>query len=287
METLFEKFQRIPAFLFNAWNNFIEIACIEEKKNTNTDEISTEMPNKFAKFLSKEYQVLLKSDFNEEIQRGLKEIKLKMLSYTPKIFAFFLQLSIFSKKIINSNLDLFKLLLIYTNNDEIFLETCEYLEVFKKKFIFAFNNICIYDAEIEQILMDKKSILLKSHAKSSRISLKILQNLQDSPGVSPMNPLDFSLGNERKSTVKSPFLILQRNSQVNFMETNNNIENKEKEGDKSMEDMKLDDDPIEKEKQIKKKLIEELDKWLCFDGFLFIFLLFNNKPCRNQRYFSQ
>lgn len=196
-----------------------------------------------------------------------------MLSYTPKIFASFLQLSIFSKKILNSNLDLFKLLLIHTNNDEIFLETCEYLEVFKKKFIFAFNNICAFDAEIEQILMDKKSVLLKSHAKSSRISLKILQNLQESPGVSPMNPLDFSLGNERRSTAKNPFLILQRASKVNFTDENNKIVEKEEE--KSLEEMKIEDDPIEKEKQIKKKLIEELDKWLCFDGIVFILFNFN------------
>lgn len=199
----------------------------------------------FAKFLNKDYNCFYSDEFNEEIQDKLPKIKLKMLSYTPKIFSSCIDQPIFTKNILNNNLDIFKLLLLHSKDDEIVFQVCDYIEQFKKKFLFYFKNICTFDGQIEQMLLAKKEQIMKSNIKSSRFSLKILQNLPNSPGVSPLNPLDFNI-ERTESITEKPVISLKK-----VEEKRNEI---------------TEEDPFEREKILKKRLIEEMDNWLCYDG---------------------
>lgn len=116
----------------------------------------------------------------------------------------------------------------------------------------------MFDQQIEEILMNKKSHFLKGLAKTSRISIRNDFFLQ-SPSMSPMIPLDFSLEPNKTK-------ILEENSnekqllKVYPVKISNSTEVKESGISEGEEEF------LEHEKNIKQCFIENLDRWLCFDG---------------------
>lgn len=201
-----------------------------------------------------------KLDFNKEIQENLIEIKLKTLHYALRVFDYLSQMAnAFPKSFLSSNMDLLKLFIINTFEDRILLRTCECIEIFKKKHLFFFENVCIFDGQIEEILMNKKAQIMKNLAKSKTSRLSVSRPLQDSPAISPMIPMDYSLEQSKKvSIIEANLEELKKTKSIFMYPVQREETNKE---EKSQEF----EDEIEKEKRIKKQFIEELDKWLCFD----------------------
>jgi len=253
-----EKFNKKKNFLVNIWVNFIEIASISEETKPiyfNEEDESTEMKNKWLKFLEIDYKIQSKMEFCDEIQRNLIDIKLKTLKYAIKIFGDICSSPYFPKKILSQNMDLFKLFLLNSIDDRVLLKTCECVDLAKSRFIFAFNNICVFNSQIEEILLSKSSQLFKNVAKSTRFSFKLLQ---ESPAVSPFLPMDFSLGIDKsfqEGELKNKTL-LQLTSVLN-------------EEDTGKKEDEIEEDNFEKEKRVKKHFCEELDRWLCYDGISF------------------
>ena len=206
------------------------------------------------KFLEIDYKIQSKMELCAEIQRHLIEIKLKTLKFAIKIYAYICSSHYFQKNILSQKMDLFKLFLLNSNDDKVLLKTCECTELAKSRFLFAFNNICVFDSQIEEILLSKRSQLFKTLAKSTRFSIKLLQ---ESPAVSPLLPLEFSLGIDQpfeEGELKNKTL-LRLESVVN--------------GDTGMkEEDVIEEDNLEKDKRVKKQFVEELDKWLCYDGII-------------------
>ena len=297
IETFFEKFCNKPMFLTNIWSNFTEIASISEA-NEEIYQENPENPKKFLTFLNNKIEISSKLDLTEAIQKNLRDIKLLTLAYSLEIFGYFCKLEDFQKKILNKNLELFKIFLIVSDDDKVLLRTCECIEFLKSKFLFAFKNICIFDVQIEEILVSKRSQMFKNNVKFSIKSAILME----SPAISPMIPLDFSLEDHKNDEIGKKKSILMipvkmtkneageekrqkslKNSifekstslekyeknmkkppknvkiQTNFDKTNDSSKN-------SDENQEIEEDPVEKEKKIKKRFIEELDKWLCFDG---------------------
>ena len=223
-----------------------------------------EDPKKYLKYLQHDFTIISKLDFNPEIQQNIIEIKLKTLQYSLRIFEYFSQIANrFPKAVLSSNMDLFKLFLINSLDDRVLLRTCECIEVFKKKFLFFFENVCIFDVQIEEILINKKSQMIKGLGKKSRFSIPNLP-LLESPMNSPMIPLDFSLDSKRSSSndlnmkLKGLFVYPVQNDQS---DGNKQPENSQT----NLPEIEEEEDPIENEKKLKKVFIEELDRWLCYD----------------------
>jgi hypothetical protein len=253
--------------LIYVWANFIDIACISEENDpvylSSTMEYH-EDPKKYLKYLQHDFTIISKLDFNPEIQQNIIEIKLKTLHYSLRIFEYFSQIANrFPKAVLSSNMDLFKLFLINSLDDRVLLRTCECIEVFKKKFLFFFENVCIFDVQIEEILINKKSQMIKGLGKKSRFSIPNLP-LLESPMNSPMIPLDFSLDSKRSSSndlnmkLKGLFVYPVQNDQS---DGNKQPENSQT----NLPEIEEEEDPIENEKKLKKVFIEELDRWLCYD----------------------
>ena len=205
-----------------------------------------------------------KLDFNKEIQENLIEIKLKTIHYALRVFDYLSQMAnVFPKSFLSSNMDLLKLFIINTFDDRILLRTCECIEIFKKKHLFFFENVCIFDGQIEEILMNKKAQMMKNLAKSKTSRLSLSRPLQDSPAISPMIPMDYSLGqSKRVSIIENNLEELKKTKSIFLYPLKREETNKE---EKSLSVHQEFEDEIEKEKRIKKQFIEELDKWLCFD----------------------
>lgn len=242
---MIDKFERNKNFLLKSWEDFFTIASISENNNLHTENanenqrMNTEEWN-LLKMLGnndpyKKVEIISKEEFCFDVSDKIVDVKLYCLSCSQPIYCHMCQHPFFSQNITDQKLNLYKLFLINTKSDKVIFKTNKILEKIKEKFVFSFKNIYLFNSEIEEILLVKKSDFIKDISKNNQENKTKLK--------------------KEVLEVPSPYLNSPSKYQIQDLEMNiNNKSISNFSNDESNRNEKYD------------KLVQKMDKWLCQKG---------------------
>ena len=242
---MIDKFEKNKNFLIKSWEDLFAIASISENNNMHLEDGGeTERMNtqewKLLKILEnndpyKKVEISGKEEFCSDVSDHIVDVKLCCLSYSRPIYLNMCQHPFFSQNITDQKLNLYKLFLINTKSDKVIFKANKILEKIKEKFVFSFKNIYLFNSEIEEILLVKKSDFIK-----------------DIPKINQETKTKF-----QKEVLEVPSPYLNSPFKYQIRDVDNNCDNR------SASNLSNDE---KESKEKSDKLLKKMDKWLCVKG---------------------